>query len=353
MRRGVRTGSEKRDTRFRGTGRVAWVTRCTGELRPRNPPLGRRANRRGLLSCRLALRTPAPPHVAFLRALRTSTCTEDDGSELAHRQRQRPRRRQGRRQRPRPDAQWRKDGLGKTRHAVARDGAACMGGPVHWGARATQPAPRAARQSEGVAVMPIGTSHARSTPCRVFASPPHVDLYAGARVGMGSTASGRSPGAEAAAVTGAEAMWRLRSIRSRSPPCGQTVEWLSSWSSRAGSAWPLPVIRCPTRTIPTARHASTTVCGNATTGRRGGRTRRIHRPPASRRTSELPASAGVTECRRAAAVRRQRASAGGTTRSRSIRCAARCRVRRPRRLRRCGHGHDRASDRAATWPSPA
>ncbi len=94
MRGGVRTGSEKRDTRFRGTGRVAWVARCTGELRPRNPPLGRRANRRGLLSCRLALRTPAPPHVAFFRALRTSTSTQEHGSKLAHhrhRQRQRQR----------------------------------------------------------------------------------------------------------------------------------------------------------------------------------------------------------------------------------------------------------------------
>ena len=42
---------------------------------------------------------------------------------------------------------------------------------MHLWAWATQPAPRAARQSEVVAVLPIGTSHARSAPCRVFPRP--------------------------------------------------------------------------------------------------------------------------------------------------------------------------------------
>ena len=50
---------------------------------------------------------------------------------------------------------------------------------MHLWAWGTQAAPRAACQSEVVASMPIGTSHVRSTSCRVFPSPPYVDFYAG------------------------------------------------------------------------------------------------------------------------------------------------------------------------------
>ena len=51
---------------------------------------------------------------------------------------------------------------------------------MHLWAWPTQAAARAARQSEMVACMPIGTSHVRYPPCRVFPSPPYEDADAGA-----------------------------------------------------------------------------------------------------------------------------------------------------------------------------
>jgi hypothetical protein len=40
-----------------------------------------------------------------------------------------------------------------------------------------------------VAVVPIGTSHARSTPCRVFPSPPPVDFDREGRASARASAS--------------------------------------------------------------------------------------------------------------------------------------------------------------------
>jgi hypothetical protein len=68
-------------------------------------------------------------------------------------------------ERPPTDVLTGSPGLGQTRHGVAPDGAACKGGRMHWGAWATQAAPRSSRQSDLVAVLPIVTH----TP-----TPPHV-----------------------------------------------------------------------------------------------------------------------------------------------------------------------------------
>ena len=53
--RGVPGRGKRRDTRLRRTGRLAKVAGGAGGLRPRKAPLGARANRRWLLSCRLSL----------------------------------------------------------------------------------------------------------------------------------------------------------------------------------------------------------------------------------------------------------------------------------------------------------
>ena len=118
-------------------------------------------------------------------------------------------------------------GLGQTRHGAAPDGAACRGGRMHWGAWATQAAPRSSRQSDLVAVLPIVT-HTPTPPHVAFvrapaddsshqtepasgrkgvrplfkrvnskrithATPPYVDFYTGERLAMGSTAIGSVP----------------------------------------------------------------------------------------------------------------------------------------------------------------
>jgi len=74
---------------------------------------------------------------------------------------------------------------------------------MHWGAWATQAAPRSSRQSAVVAPMADCHSHADSTPCRVCPSPygrlvppncasfPYIDFYTGERLAMGGTAIGR------------------------------------------------------------------------------------------------------------------------------------------------------------------
>jgi len=59
-------------------------------------------------------------------------------------------------------------GLGKTRHGVAPDGAACRCGRRGLGPEATQAAPRSSRQSGLIAVVPIVTH----TP-----TPPHVAFF--------------------------------------------------------------------------------------------------------------------------------------------------------------------------------
>jgi hypothetical protein len=74
---------------------------------------------------------------------------------------------------------------------------------MHWGAWATQAAPRSSRQSELVAVLPIVT-HTPTPPRVAFcpspygrllapnsASFPYVDFYTGGRLAMGGTAIGR------------------------------------------------------------------------------------------------------------------------------------------------------------------
>ena len=96
-------------------------------------------------------------------------------------------------------------GIGKTRHGIPPDGAACKGGRIRWGAWATQAAPRSSRQSERLAVLPIVThtptpSHVAFSrapmddSCHEIGShrgPPYIDIYTGERLGMGSTAIGR------------------------------------------------------------------------------------------------------------------------------------------------------------------
>ena len=89
---------------------------------------------------------------------------------------------------------------------------------MHLWAWVTQAAPRAARQSELVACMPIGTSHVRSTSCRVFPSPPHVAFFGDRGVRRG-----------------------FRDRRSRSVRCGSGVRPISirppTWKSTYAGAW--------------------------------------------------------------------------------------------------------------------
>ncbi len=59
--------SEKHDTGFHGTGDLQMRPRRTGRVRPRKPPSDG-APIAVVAVLRLALRTPAPPHVAFFRA---------------------------------------------------------------------------------------------------------------------------------------------------------------------------------------------------------------------------------------------------------------------------------------------